>query len=79
MHPGFATEGQVEGMTEDKAEVAVVSPIARSGRIMSLVKDLSKSKLPFNVMEQDVETGTELDLEEGGTDSPVRPRRLETI
>ena len=79
MYPGFATEGQAEVRAEDKAEVAVVAPIARSGRLMSLVKNLTKSKLPVKVMEQDMETGTELDLEEGGTDSPVRPRRLETI
>ena len=48
--------------------MAVVAPIARSGRLMSLVKNLTKSKLPVKVMEQDMETGTELDLEEGGTD-----------
>ena len=73
MYPGFATEGQAEARAEDKAEVAVVAPIARSGRLMSLVKDLPKIKLPVKVMSQDVEPGTEIDLEEGGTDSPVRP------
>ena len=30
-------------------------------------------------MVQDVEPGTEVDFEEGGTDLPVRPLRLETI
>ena len=79
MYPGFATEGQAEGWEEDKAEVAVVAPIARSGRLISLVKDLPKSKLPFKVMEQDVDPGTELDLGEGGTDSPVSTRRLYNI
>ena len=68
MYPGFATEGQAVVRSEDKADVAVVAPIARSGRLMSLVKDLPKSKLPVKVMAQDVDPGTELDLEEGGTD-----------
>ena len=79
MHLGFATKGQAEGRAEDNAEVAVVTPIVRSGRLISMVKDLPKNKLPVKVMAKDVEPGTELDLEEGGTDSPVRPQRLETM
>ena len=79
MYPSFATKGQAEGRAEDKEEVVVAAPIARSGRLISLVKDLKKRKLPVKVMAQDVDPGTELDLEEGGTDLPIRPRRLETI
>ena len=79
MYPGFTTKVKAVVRSEYKADVAVVAPIARSGRLMLLVKDLTKSKLPFKVMEQDVDPGTELDLEEGGTDLPVRSRRLETI
>ena len=75
----FATKGQAKGRAEDKAEVEVVALIARSGRLMSLVKDLPKRKLPVKVMAQEVDPGTEIDLEEGGTESPVRPQRLETI
>ena len=37
MYPGFETEGQAVVRSEDKADVAVVEPIARSGRLMSLV------------------------------------------
>ena len=79
MYPGFATKVQVEGRAEDKAEMVVMAPIARSGWLISLVKDIPKSKLPVKVMAQDMEPGTELDFEEGVTDSPVSPRRLETI
>ena len=50
MHLGFATKGQAEGRAEDKAEVAVVTPIVRSGRLISMVKDLPKNKLPVKVM-----------------------------
>ena len=53
-----------------------MAPITWSGRLMSLVKDLPKSKLRVEVMTQDVDPGTDLDLEEGGTDLPVSPRRL---
>ena len=79
MYPGFATEGQAEGREEDKSKVTFVAPIAQSGRLISLVKDLPKSKLPVKVLAQDVDPGTELNLGEGGTDLPVRSRRLETI
>ena len=57
----------------------VLAPIAWSGILISLIKDLTKSKLLVKVIAQDVEPGTNLDLEEGGTDSPVRPQRLETM
>ena len=73
MYPGFATEVQAEGRAEDKAEVVVMAPIARSGWLISLVKDIPKSKLPVKVMAKDMEPGTELDFEEGVTDLPVRP------
>ena len=51
----------------------VLAPIAWSGILISLIKDLTKSKLLVKVIAQDVEPGTKLDLEEGGTDSPVKP------
>ena len=79
MYPSFATKGQAEGRAEDKEEVVVAAPIARSGRLISLVKDLPNRKLPIKVMAQDVDPRTELDLEERSTESSVRPRRLETI
>ena len=65
MYPGFVTEGQAEGKAEDKAEVAVVALLVRSGRLISLVKDLPKSKIPVKVMAQGMDPGTDLDLEEG--------------
>ena len=73
MYPSFATKGQAEGRAEDKEEVVVAAPIARSGRLISLVKYLPKSKLSVKVIAQDVDPVTELDFGEGGTDSPVRP------
>ena len=73
MSPGFATERQAEGRAEDKAEVVVMAPIARSGWLISLFKDQTKSKLLVKVIAQDMEPGTELDFEEGVTDLPVRP------